>query len=452
MTTFTDIQPNQTVTATLNFPPLVGGENCCDLAYTATCGDETLEGSQQVCVEPEVDKTQVLLGLPTLFWSLQDQRLKDHDKVAWSFIAPKNMVAKELVTNHRIQFPETGSYSDGNGGLVTYQIWNGKLPNLGSRIHESGNIVFHTTLYGNRPANTVQPTRVSGNPSFNHFPIDAALIKGQWYTVVIERQTNTSNHGSVNSLLVPDEDRDRKDVECGILDECEWQIWRTPNGTNNWQRRNNQLAVFEITDGANLAFGNGYFGELDNRTSDRLYNLTGNNEMRWCFTTPYQSELSQICLGLVRRSGTDPVIVEIKDAANNVIPGTTVSLDFSSNPIPGPNPGPLANNDWALTFARWQDQVIPPVTLPAGQKYVCVRATGNSNFEIAGSRDASDSNWTRGYQVNPYDGCPSLVSGQPGGWMEISTNGGNSWQLPIQNPNNSSDDTQPALALKICNI
>ena len=50
MTTFTDIQPGQQVSANFQFPPLALGENCCTLNWQAQCGDETITGSQMECV------------------------------------------------------------------------------------------------------------------------------------------------------------------------------------------------------------------------------------------------------------------------------------------------------------------------------------------------------------------------------------------------------------------
>ena len=447
------LDPGDALNFQESFPELISGLNCCDVLYSGVCGAETFTGSERICVTPEEppqEKTTVLLGLTYLAWSLQDQRLRDFDKVAWSFRAPVTMQAADLVTVHRVAIPPNGRYSDGDGGLVRYIAYEGKLPSLGAKLFESGDIVFHTGLYGPRPASTEQPVRNTGHLGRLPFPFVVNLTKGNWYTVVIQRQTSNADHGSINSFLVPDENRDRKDVNCGILDPCDWQIWRTPNGSSSWQRRTNQIAIFEITDGSGVAFGNGFDEELANNTADRLYNLSGNNQFRWCFNLPYDLDAQEVCIGLVRRQGTDPVFFDIEDAAGNVL--HTGQMSFNSNPIPtGTVSGNL--NDWLLQHARWQQASLPAaLVIPAGQHYIRVRTSAANNFEIAGLRDGVDSGWKVGHLANPADGCPGFFSGDPGNRMEISSNGGASWQLPEQWGNSASTHINPAVALKGCNV
>jgi hypothetical protein len=52
MINLNNIQPGQRVSGNLQFPPLSEGQNCCDLNYQAQCGDETITGSQELCITP----------------------------------------------------------------------------------------------------------------------------------------------------------------------------------------------------------------------------------------------------------------------------------------------------------------------------------------------------------------------------------------------------------------
>jgi hypothetical protein len=451
MVTITNIQPNQTVTSSLDFPPLVNGENCCDVEYSAVCGDEIIHGTvSDVCVTPEVpDKDlEFMFGMSYIPWSLNDQRMDSYDAHGFSFIAPDTMSLASMTLHHRVSLNNNGNqYSAGDGGRVRYKLYEGCLPNLGNLIYQTGEIIFSEPLYGSRPANTEQPLMITdnGNGSFPTFTMNGNITKGQWYTAVVERTTGRGDHGSINTFVIQDENRERLEVIKGFHDLKEWQVWRRTNA-GSWGLRSNHVAIFELTGTNGKSFGPGHFGEVSNNTSERLYDLSGNDQFRFCINTPYPFCLTELNLGLTRMSGSAPVLAEIKDTSGAVVFST--SINFSSNPIPSSNTGGLALNDHILRSARWRTASVPNIILGSGTKYICFSTSSNTRYKIAAARDGSESNWSNGYLINPpVDLCPTLHSGTPGSRMEVSTNGGNSYFLPTNFSNTSATFVQPAVAL-----
>ena len=371
------------------------------------------------------------LGLPYVAWSLQDQRMRDDKaRVAWSFKAKRTESLNEMVAFHKVARPGSGStgYSAGDGGTVIYQFYRGALPDLGELIYQTDDIVGNTRLYGDRPGNTLQPKRSVSNPSFQPFPIDVPVVQGEFYTVVVERQTSEANHMSINSFLIPDETRDFKYTELGLLDPKEWKIHVQAIGASSWTRRDNQIALFALGSDNGTSYGNQYMEELAAPQDDRLYNLSGEKRFRWNIDTPFPFHVEKLGLALVRRSGTEPVIIEIKDESNNAL--HIEELNFANNPIPGANTR-FNDNDWLLQHARIVEAVVD-VDLPQGQIFVEVSTGSESNFEIAGLRDGVDSN-------------VFLPRSIDNGFMEISNDDGSSWSKPQQWAQTEVETVQPAI-------
>ncbi len=369
-----------------------------------------------------------VIGLPYVAWSLNNQRMQNNmTKVAWSFKAERTETFIDLVLNHRVGT----NYSLGNGGLLKYKFYSGTLPNPGPLIFETGNIVGHPSLYGSRPANTVQPSRPVGNAGFQPFPIQFPVVEGQFYTIVVERIGSAANHISINGHIVMDENREFLYPDLGILDPIEWKIYGQAAGASNWVKRTNNIAIFSLgrTDGT--SFGNPYIEELAAPQPDRMYNLTGADRYRWNLNLQTSMAVEKMGMALIRRSGTEPVIMDIKDANGTIL--ETNTFDFSNFPIPGPNNTNLAENDWLNRHARLVNLNVN-ICLPPGQLYFEVRTGNNTNFEIVGGRDGSDSNFY-------------LPANIDNGFMEISTNSGNTWTKPQQWSNMNVDIIQPAIYL-----
>ena len=455
---YTNIAPGSQVTEDMNFPPLQPGQNCCTVRWTAVCGAETIAGEQEVCVETEEAERckPSYHGLTFFPWSLNEQRLNSTAmSVAWAWCAPRDGFIRSATAYHRAEPPGVdvpGSYSEGNGGYVHYEMWSkGANDAPLAKIGTSQRIIGHVWQADANMTTQAPLVRASGNVGFNEYAFDELIpvTKGEYYFFSVRRQGDgVDDYVSMNGYIID------RDMYCSpddpFFDDCQWHTWiQTDAGV--WQRRiteasgaDYRVGVFEVVYDDDYAVGQGHAVESNaqydnNDLADRLYNLNSNQAYRLCWNRSTPIDIKELCIGLVPRTSPGIVDYRIVTAGGTVL--RTGTINFAGAPVAGNWPGTgLAQNDWLLSQAlAKRHDTFPCLTIPAGITYIEI-TTNSGTYEVAMNRDGAKSGFLRGGEC----------SGFPDGYAEVSQNGGASWQATDQNTNNNNQYMSPAMYMVEC--
>lgn len=402
-------------------------------------------------VEQEVRCKPSYHGLTFFPWSLQEQRLNSTAMAAaWAWRAPRDGFITSAAAYHRAEASGVdipGSYSEGNGGYVHYEMWTKGVNDAPSvKIGTSQRIIGHVWQATSGMSSQATLVRASGNVGFNEYAFDQPIpvTKGEWYFFSVRRQGDgIENYVSMNGYIV------RRNMYCSpedpYFDNCDWHTW-IQNDSGVWQRRVSEasgndyrVGIFEVVYDDGYPVGQGHAVESGALQADRLYNLNTDNSYRLCWNRSTQIDIKEISIGLVPRSNPGVVNYRIITSGGSVL--RTGIIDFSGASTVGAWPGTgLAENDWLLSQGlQKRSDSFPCLTLPAGTNYIEFNVSGG-NFEVAMNRDGAKSGFFRGGEC----------SGFPDGFAEVSTDAGVTWQATDQFTDNNNQYMTPAIYMVEC--
>ena len=438
----TNIPPSGQVTDSFNFPSLRSGENCCTVRWTAQCGDRTITGEREICIEAESDltvHTESAIcdrhGSMTHMYSLANMKNWTNNYLAIAFTNIDHTVIESFNVHTTSR---TTSYYNGNGGTFKFYIYsdNGGVP--GVPLASTPDYIGATSLtsIGGPWASQAQAQSTYPNAiwssygetgkdlSFHRrFNLSSPLsvTPGTRYHLVMVRTTSTAHGTSLNGLLtgsMPKND----DPNFNVGD---WRITRSQDG-NSWSSLPH-VGIFDIQ-GDGTVIGNANHEIAAFSDSDRSNNVTGTSSARECWQPHKNMTICDLRVQAIRRFGSAPLEYEIKNTAGSVL----ASGDLTGYPVYNTN-GPDAEIHEILKQMTRQSSAFTPISLNGGQTYYIELKTSNgTHYEVGMTRDGVLSG--NGY----YDVDPAYHGWGPTSRAETSTNGGQTWSLPINwsQPNN----------------
>lgn len=437
--------------------PNLSGDYCCTARITGDCDGVPVQVEQKITlpvVQPVVDRCKPTYhGLTFFPWSLTEERLNSNTQsVGWFWTAPKTGLISSAAASHRAEASGVdipGSYSEGNGGYVHYEMWTkGANDAPGVKIGTSARIIGHENQATSSMSSQAPLVRASFNVNYREYAFASPIpvVKGETYLFSVRRQGNGVNdYVSMNGYIM------RRAMYCAtddpFFDDCLWHNW-IQNNAGAWSRKipesgsaDYRVGIFEVvyTDGEAV----GQTHSVESAAwghSDRLYELDNDESYRLCWNLSSSIQINEVCIGLVPRSNPGIVNYRIVSGGNVLRTGTFNYAGAATVGSYANSGSGLAENDWLLSQGLTKrHDTFPCLTIPSGTVYIEV-TTNSGQYEIPMNRDGAKSQYFRGGEC----------SGFPEGYAEVSTNGGSTWQATDQWSNNNNQYMTPAIYVVEC--